>query len=54
MLFYFRGPTVTYLEEVIPASSELYMVHRQADAAYAKGTKITSFLPQRKKQLTMR
>lgn len=42
--FYFRGPTVTYIEEVIPASSELFMVRRQ-DTTYAKGTKITSFLP---------
>lgn len=42
--FYFRGRTVTYIEEVIPASSELYMVCRQ-DTTYVKGTKITSFLP---------
>lgn len=41
---YFRGRTVTYIEEVIPASSELYMVCRQ-DTTYVKGTKITSFLP---------
>lgn len=41
---YFRSRTVTYIEEVIPASSELYMVCRQ-DTTYVKGTKITSFLP---------
>lgn len=39
---------LTCVEEVLPASSELYMVHRQADTTYAKGAKITSFLPQRK------
>ena len=44
MPFYFSGPTVTYIEEAIPASSELYMVHREEDMTYAKGTKITSFL----------